>query len=88
MTQTQDRAPSAFRVRRQRRSTVVVIVVLLGLAAAFYYASSYFSATAPRTFGAGDKTTHNAVGDVLLSRDRARAGAVHDRACRRAAQAR
>lgn len=47
MTQTQDRAPSAFRVRRQRRSTVVVIVVLLGLAAAFYYASSYFRETAP-----------------------------------------
>lgn len=47
MTQTQDRAPSAFRVRRQRRSTVVVIVVLLGLAAAFYYASTYFSETAP-----------------------------------------
>ena len=48
MTQTQDRAPSAFRVRRQRRSTVVVIVLLLGLAAAFYYASTYFSETAPQ----------------------------------------
>ncbi|MDN5767743.1 MAG: LytR C-terminal domain-containing protein [Humibacillus sp.] len=47
MTETQHRAPSAFRVRRQRRSTVVVIVVLLGLAAAFYYASSYFRETAP-----------------------------------------
>lgn len=47
-TSLTERAPSRFKVRRQRRSAVVVIVVLLALAAAFYYASSYFSESAPK----------------------------------------